>query len=108
MGISLNLDNWLASNGYVHKNTKSFGTLKNITTDYEIYLKCVATMKVLGVQIDKKSKTYYIGTVKTFNAKQINDKVVTSTVLSYVSGSGGYYDDTLEDFLGGKKMSLGG
>ena len=108
MGVSLVLDKWLLSNKYVHKDLKKFGTLQSLVTDYDIYLKCVATQKIAGVQIDKKSKTFYIGRARSFYTKQTEEELVTKTVTAYKSGEKpGFYDDTLEEKLGGERKTLG-
>lgn len=107
MGVNIKLDNWLVSNRYVYDNIKKFGALKRMSTDYDIYLKCVATMKIAGIQIDKKSKTFYIGRTKSFMTKQTKENLITKTVLAYSRGSSGYYDDSLEESLGGNRMTLG-
>jgi hypothetical protein len=107
MSISLNLDNFLVKNRYVFSDTKKFGTLYSLQTDYDVYLKCVARMKIAGIQIDKKSKTFYIGKLKSFKTRYITEQVITKTANAYVDGSSGYYDDTLEEVLGGQRQTLG-
>ena len=107
MGYSLNLDNWLIANKYIYKSTRQFGALYSLQGDYEVYVKCEVKQKILGVQIDKKSKTFYIGKLRSFKTKEVNEKVISKTVTSYATGSRVYYDDTLEEVLGGDRQTLG-
>ena len=107
MGYSLNLDNFLVKNRYVFYDTKKFGTLYSLQTDYDVYVRCVATMKIAGIQIDKKSKTFYVGKLKSFKTRYVSEQVVTKTTNAYTNGSRGYYDDTLDEVLGGERQTLG-
>lgn len=108
MGYNLNLDNFLVKNRYVFYDTKKFGTLYSLQTDYDVYVKCVATQKIAGVQIDRKSKTFYVGKLKSFKTKYVSEQVVTKATNVYADGSKGYYDDTIDEMLGSEKQTLGG
>lgn len=96
--------------GYVYDKVTGKGNVKYVKTDYELYCKVIVSAKTFGVQVDRKSKTFRIPfDLKSFMTyrNETSRVDVTQNVLEKVNTAQGFYDDSIDEKLGGKKELLG-
>lgn len=103
--------------GYIYKKDelKKFGNVVAIKQDYELYLKVTIKAKVgagwASVQVDKRSKTFKLPlTLWSFKVHKYSSSSKTLTTNSISDGGRGegFFDESLDDKLGGNKELLGG
>lgn len=97
--------------GYIYKKSdlNKFGSISHIKDEYEVYVKVVVTAKLFGIQVDKRSKTYKLPIkLRSFMVHSYKNVSVTVNKNVY-SGSvnNSFYDETLDEKLGGQKELLG-
>lgn len=107
MGISLNLDSWQLSKGYIWKlgEVKGRGTIHSIVPEYDVYLRVDLRYKEFGIQIDRRWKTYYLGRLYGVQIQHIVRQYQTERKTR--TSSGGIYFSEFEGTLGGEKETLG-
>lgn len=106
--MSASVDKFCISKGYVLQDTKKFSGVCDVHDDYQVWLKTDVTRRVAGVKVDHKWKWWYLGVLRSFKTKQGKTVNVSTTSVRYKSGTDEvFYDDTLEERLGGKKEQLG-
>lgn len=97
------------SMGYVYPSAGGKGRLKSIKTDYELWCHVSVKAKTMGVQVDRKSKDFKLPfELKSFVTTRTETVVknVTENVIGNNANSS-FYDNTLDDKLGGRKEILG-
>lgn len=109
MGVNLNLDNWCISNGYTFpkNNIGKLGSIVAVYTDYDVWLKISIRQKIAGIQVDHKTKNYYLGQLKRFVVGNVIEAYTTKTTTVRRGSTSVFYDDTLEEKLGGPKQLMG-
>lgn len=105
-GISLNLDNWMAVNGYRYTagGIRKFGVITASPAEFEVILKVI-------VYYDrnvhkKKTKTYNLGKLHMCTLENRNTRYNVNTVVKSIKGTDVYFSE-FEGTLGGDKELLG-
>lgn len=107
MGISLDLDAFCVSAKYVFTDTKKFGVIYEMHDDYDVWLKTDVTKRIAGIKVDHSWKWWHLGVLKSFRTKESKIVSLKTSSTRYEVEKAGFYDDTLEERLGGKKEYLG-
>jgi hypothetical protein len=105
--ISLNLDTWCIQNGYVIKDISRINKY-GVYDEYDVWLRTDMRRRVFGVQVDRKWHDWYLGRLKSYKTLSVNNSIQNKIEYTYHDGQGAkFYDEGLEEKLGGNKQTLG-
>lgn len=79
----------------------------SVYDDYEVWLTTDVVLRELGIQIDHQWRDWYLGKLRVFKLINTNDVIENRTKYVYSTGSRHFFDDGLEERLGGEKQTLG-